>query len=637
MRGARPDLVVESDGVICARVHQFDIEGMTIRSPIAQADKSARSSSKADWLRALQRTAKVDIGSRRTLAAIIEELARKHPDRPALVGDVVALTFGELAALSRRYSRWAINCGLRSGDHVGLMMNNQPDYVAIWIGLSRIGIVVALVNSRLVGASLVHCVKVAAAQHIIVDSANYDSLRKALGPSLSHCVSVHGAEHGQLERIDVAIDRFSDSPLETGEGERPFLSELAMLVFTSGTTGAPKAARVSHYRIVMWSEWFAGILDVQDDDRLYNCLPLCHSVGGVVGVGSALVAGASVIVRRDFSATRFWADIIASRATIFLYIGELCRYLLASAGERGAARHQLRLCFGNGLNPVIWGPFAKSFAIPRIIEFYASTEGSFSLFNLEGKPGAIGWIPPFLAHRLPVALVRMDPDTEKPLRGADGFCFRCATNEIGEALGMIDDRPSQLATRFEGYSDAEATELKVLRDVFVKGDAWFRTGDLMRIDSSGFYYFVDRIGDTFRWKGENVSNSQVEVILRAAPGVLDAAVYAVKAPLADGRAGMAALAVAPDFDFATLRRHINSHLPSFARPLFLRLCDKVALTQTFKPTKADYRRDGFNPSVTGDRLFFDDVRLEAYRPLDKELYDEICFSGGPRRASRLSS
>ena len=325
--------------------------------------------------------------------------------------------------------------------------------------------------------------KVAEAQHVIVDSANHDALWKALGASLSLRMSVHGAQHGQLERIDAAIDRFSDIPLEAGEGERPFLSELAMLIFTSGTTGAPKAARVSHYRIVMWSEWFAGILDVQDDDRLYNCLPFCHSVGGVVGVGSALVAGASVIVRRDFSAKRFWADIIASRATIFLYIGELCRYLLASARERGAPRHQLRICFGNGLNHVIWEAFVKSFAIPRIVEFYASTEGSFSLFNVEGKPGAIGRTPPLLAHRLPVALVRIDPNTEKPLRGDNGFCLRCATNEIGEALGMIDDeRGSQLATRFEGYSDAEATELKILRDVFVKGDAWFRTGDLMRID-----------------------------------------------------------------------------------------------------------------------------------------------------------
>ena len=464
---------------------QFDVEAMTVRSPFADVDRSARSSSKADWVRALERTARVEVGSRRTLAAIIDELASERPDRPALLGDVDALTFGELAARSRQYTRWAIDRGFRSGDCVGLMMNNQPDYVAIWIGLSRIGIVVALVNQRLVGASLAHCLKVAAPKHIIVNSANFDALGDALGkePSLSLRASVHGAEHGQFERIDVAIERFSPRPLEAEEGERPFLSELAMLIFTSGTTGAPKAARVSHYRLVMWSEWFAGILDFQDDDRLYNCLPFCHSVGGVVGVGSALVAGASVIVRSDFSATRFWADIIASRATIFLYIGELCRYLLASVGERAAPRHQLRVCFGNGLNPAIWEAFAKSFAIPRIIEFYASTEGSFSLFNLEGKPGAIGRTPPFLAHRLFVALVRVNPDTERPLRGTDGFCLRCATNEIGEALGMInDDRRSQLATRFEGYSDAEATELKILRDVFAKGDAWFRTGDLMRIE-----------------------------------------------------------------------------------------------------------------------------------------------------------
>jgi fatty-acyl-CoA synthase len=611
---------------------------MTIRSPIGALDGPAQSSCKADWVRALQRTARVDVRSRRTLAAIIDELAREHPDRPALTGEGDALTFGELAALSRRYARWAIDRGLRSGDCVGLLMNNQPDYVAIWIGLSRVGVVVALVNPRLVGASLVHSVKVAAARHIIVDSANLDALAKALGRSRSLRVHVHGAEHDQFERIDTAIGRFSADPLRPGEGERPFLSELALLIFTSGTTGAPKAARLSHYRIVMWSQWFAGILDIRSNDRLYNCLPFCHSVGGVVGTGSALVAGATIIVRRDFSATRFWADIIASEATIFLYIGELCRYLLANGREQIAPRHQLRLCFGNGLNPVIWQAFEKCFAIPRIIEFYASTEGSFSLFNLEGKQGAIGRIPPFLAHRSPVALIRIDLDWEKPLRGADRFCLRCATGEIGEALGRIDDRPSQLATRFEGYSDPKATELKILRDVFVKGDAWFRTGDLMRVDSSGFYYFVARIGETFRWKGENVSTSQVATILCTAPGVLDAVVYPVEAPFADGRAGMAALSVAPDFDIAALRRHINSHLPSFARPLFLRLCEKVSMTQTFKPSTSEYRRDGFNPFVTRDRLFFDDAGLKAYLPLDKKLYGEICSQNQPgARRSNLSS
>lgn len=610
---------------------------MTIRPPTKDAGRSAQSSPAAEWVRALQRTARVGIRSRRTLPAIIDEMAEVHPDRPALTGDASGLSYGELAALSRRYSRWAISGGLRGGDRVGLMMDNHPDYVAIWIGLSHIGVVVALLNPQLAGASLVQCIEVTGVRNVIVDEANLDALTGALGPSPTIAVYIHGAEPGGFERIDSAIEGFSSLPLGAEEGERPSLSDIALLVFTSGTTGMPKAALVSHYRIVMWSEWFAGIINLEADDRLYNCLPLCHSVGGVVGVGSALVAGASVIVRHKFSATRFWSDVIGSGATIFLYIGDLCRYLLATQGE-SYTRHQLRLCFGNGLRSDVWEAFATRFAIPRIIEFYASTEGSFSLFNLEGKPGAIGRIPAFLAHRSPVALVQFDLAAERPVRGAGGFCLRCATDEIGEALGKIEAEPSQLATRFEGYADAEETERKILRDVFVKGDAWFRTGDLMKTDSRGFFYFVDRIGDTYRWKGENVSASQVAAILRDAPGVIDAAVYSVEAPGADGRAGMAVLAVAPDFDMGLLRRHINSHLPSFARPLFLRLCDKVSITETFKPKKLEYVGGGYDPSLTGDRLFVDDVRQGAYRPLDKALYEEIQarkFFG--RKASDSSS
>jgi len=503
------------------------------------------------------------------------------------------------------------------------MMDNHPDYVAIWIGLSRIGVVVALLNPRLVGASLLHCVEAAAPQYVVVDAANRAALVNALGSSPAVRVGVHGADAGEFERIETAIEDFPAGALDEGEGERPLLSDIALLIFTSGTTGMPKAALVSHYRIVMWSEWFAGTINAQAADRLYNCLPLCHSVGGVVGVGSALVAGASVIVRHRFSATRFWSDVTGSGATIFLYIGDLCRYLLAGEGGSYASRHRLRLCFGNGLRSDVWESFAKRFAIPRIIEFYASTEGSFSLFNLEGKPGAIGRIPPFLAHRSPVALAQFDFAAERPLRGADGFCLRCATGQIGEALGKIEAEPSQLATRFEGYADSEETERKILRDVFVKGDAWFRTGDLMKIDSRGFFYFVDRIGDTYRWKGENVSASQVAAILRDAPGVVEATVYGVEAPGADGRAGMAALTVAPQFDIGLLRRHINLHLPPFARPLFLRLCSEIAITETFKPKKLDYLREGYNPSLTRDRLYFDDPRDGVYRALDMALYNEI--------------
>src|SRR5271166_46947 len=590
---------------------------------MSESHQPSQPSAKADWVRALQRSARVEIGSRRTLAAIIEEKAAERPDHLALMGDTRALTYAELAALSRRYSRWALARGLRSGDRVALMMQNHPDYIAIWTGLSRVGVVVALLNPRLVGISLVHCIEIAAVIHVIVDEASLGALAVAPGPAPTLCIHVHGVQHSNFEQIDVVTERFPAHPLGAEEGERPKLSDVALLIYTSGTTGMPKAALVSHYRIARWREWFAGVINAQPEDRLYNCLPLCHSVGGVVGIGSALAAGASVIIRRNFSASLFWADLIASDATVFLYIGELCRYLLGVRGEKGPQHHHLRLCFGNGLRSDVWGAFAEKFTIPRVIEFYAATEGSFSLFNLEGKPGAIGRVPPFMAHRSPVALVKFDFATEQPLRGADGYCIRCSTDEVGEALGRIEARPSRLATRFEGYLDQKETERKILRDVFATGDAWFRTGDLMKMDGKGYYYFVDRVGDTFRWKGENISTSEVAAVLCASPGVLAASVFGVETPFADGRAGMAALAVGPSFDLWKLRRHIQENLAPFAHPMFLRLCEHIAVTETFKPRRSEYVRDGYNPSLTIDRLFFDDVRQGAYRPLDKALYDEI--------------
>jgi fatty-acyl-CoA synthase len=328
-------------------------------------------------------------------------------------------------------------------------------------------------------------------------------------------------------------------------------------------------------------------------------------------------------LRRRFSASHFWDDLVESKCTIFQYIGELCRYLVNSPAHPHEREHQLRLCCGNGMRPDIWEKFKDRFQIPRILEFYAATESNFSLYNCEGKTGAIGRIPSFLAHRFPVALVKFDVDAAEPIRNDKGLCVRCSANEVGEAIGKIPGDHSNEGGRFEGYTDKDASAKKVLRNVFEEGDAWYRTGDLMRKDEKGYYYFVDRVGDTFRWKGENVSTAEVAEAVATCPGVAEAVVYGVAVSGTEGRAGMAAIVADETFDLAALREHLANSLPEYARPLFLRIRSEIVVTETFKPRKGDLSREGFDPAETTDDIFFYDRERESFIKIDSELHDRI--------------
>jgi fatty-acyl-CoA synthase len=348
-----------------------------------------------------------------------------------------------------------------------------------------------------------------------------------------------------------------------------------------------------------------------------------HSVGGIVATGAVLVRGGSVLIREKFSAQHFWDDIVDGDCTLFQYIGELCRYLLNAPENPRESRHRLRACCGNGLRADVWEKFQKRFAVPRILEFYAATEGNVSLYNVEGKVGAIGRIPPFLAPRFPLALVKFDAAAGLPARDADGFCVRCAPNEVGEAIGRISNNASRSGGEFEGYTDAAASEQKVLRDVFERGDAWFRTGDLMRMDAGAFFYFVDRIGDTFRWKGENVATSEVAAAIAAFPGIQEANVYGVRLPGTEGAAGMAAIVADGELDLAEFRKHLARELPPYARPLFLRITDKIAATATFKHTKSDLAREGFDPAATSNAIYFNDKAKQVFVRLGGALFERI--------------
>jgi fatty-acyl-CoA synthase len=575
------------------------------------------------WLRALANTAK--LGEQNdTLPLVIDRLAALFADAPALIDPHTAMSFGGLASRANQYARFGLQQGLLPGDAAALLMNNCAEYVAIWLGLTRIGVVVALVNSQLGGDALVHSIKVANPKMVIVGAELAPRVAAVRGklPQGMACF-VHGAAREDFAPLAALLAALPGEALPPAECAPPQIDAMALYIYTSGTTGLSKAAKVSHYRLMQWSYWFAGMLDTTAQDRMYNCLPLYHSVGGVVATFAPLVNGAAVVIRPRFSASEFWHDLRAERCTLFQYIGELCRYLVNSPHQEIETEHNLRMACGNGLRPEVWSVFQERFRIPRILEYYASTEGNFSLYNCEGQVGAIGRIPPFLSGKLPVALLRFDVDAGEPARNAEGRCERCEPNEVGEAVGLIPSDTAQRGGRFEGYADPVASERKLLRDVFKEGDAWYRTGDLMRCDERGFFYFVDRVGETYRWKGENVSTAEVLTALTAMPGVLEGVVYGVAVPGADGRAGMAALVVGPQFDLTEFRRGIAERLPAYARPVFLRLIATLEATGTFKPRKQDLVAAGFDPSRVGDPLYFDDTRASGYVPLDPALFAKI--------------
>jgi len=567
------------------------------------------------WLKAIERTSGIEAEPSRLFADIVEDWAARQPDRAALISETESFSYRALADRINRYARWALTAGIAAGDTVCLLMPSRPDYLAAWLGISKVGGVVALINTRLVGQSLSHCLNLANADHVIL-APDLAAVFESAVPYLARSpkIWVHGGA-GTAADLDAALQRMEQGPLTAAERRGTAIGDRALLIYTSGTTGLPKAASISHRRILNWGGWFAGLTDACTDDRLYDCLPLFHSVGGIVAPCSMLSAGASVALADKFSASQFWRDVVRWDCTLFQYIGELCRYLLKAPRSEFENSHRLRLACGNGLRGDIWQAFQARFAIPRILEFYAATEGNFSLYNVEGRPGAIGRIPPLLAHRFPAAIIRLDAGSGRAVRGEDGLCIRCRRGEVGEAIGRIGTADGG-GGRFEGYTDAGETEKKILRDVLVKGDAWFRTGDLMKLDDSGYFHFVDRVGDTFRWKGENVATSEVNQAVADCPGVVDAATYGVEIPGADGRAGMSALVVDDGFDPKEFQSALALRLPAYACPVMVRICAALDSTETFKQKKHLLAREGFDPRVVQDPLFFRDPKSGSYRPID---------------------
>ncbi len=568
--------------------------------------------------------------SGRTVPDLLEASMDRHRDRIAIEFEGRTLTYGQVEAQANRIARWALTQGLRRGDVVALFIETRPEFFTAWFGLAKVGVVTALINAQLSGASLAHCVRIAGARTVIVGSelleawttvADDTGLPEAIWCWADGTLPGVSGRSGMRD-LDQALDACSAlRPTRDIRGGMTNADPL-LYIFTSGTTGLPKAATIRGARGMALLCTFGRVLNLMPDDRVYVCLPHYHASGGLCGVGSALTRGACMVLRRRFSATRFWADVRDQGVTAFIYIGELFRYLVnqpACAEERG---HRIRVAFGSGLRPEVWDQVEQRFGIHDVVEFYGATEGNVSLINFDGHRGAVGRIPPYLKRLMPVKIVRFDHNAEAPARDANGRCIEADIGETGEAIGRIGD---SVREKFDGYvQDKGQTAAKILCDVFRKGDRWYRTGDLLQRDADGYFYFIDRIGDTFRWKGENVATSEVARVAATAPGVLEAIVYGVAVPGNEGKAGMAALVISPEqFSLDTLATHLERDLPRYARPLFLRICAGLCTTGTYKYRKQDWINDGFDPGIISDPLFILDGDTSRYRPLDAQTHARL--------------
>ena len=575
--------------------------------------------------RTLKRVKTIASDSPNLICDDLEAAVDKWGPRPAITFEGKTISYAELDAMANRYAHWAKGLGLTRGQTVALFMPNRIEYLAIWYGLTKVGVATALINNQLTGAALAHCLSISQALHCIVDTETSPCFEDVKGQLERHMQQwVLGPVHDDQRDLLKALKSCSQlRPDRETAREGLTASDTALYIYTSGTTGLPKAARITHMRAQLYMRGFAGSTGARDSDRIYITLPLYHATGGLCALGAALLNGGSVVLRKKFSATHFWPEVVAEQCTMFVYIGELCRYLANQPEHELERAHKLRMIFGNGLRADVWDVMMDRFKVGDVLEFYGATEGNVSFFNFDGKRGAIGRIPGYLRKKFNFRIVRFDVETETPVRGPGGCCIEAGPEEVGECIGHIG---SDARSNFTGYADKAATEKKVLHDVFEKGDAWFRTGDLMKVDHDGYIYFIDRIGDTFRWKGENVATSEVADRLAGFEGVHEVNVYGVKVGDLDGKAGMASLVVEDAFDLVAFANFVDEALPSYARPLFVRLQKAFETTGTFKYRKVDLVKEGFDPSKTKDPLYFRDP-AKGYVKITKTLCAKI-ESGG---------
>ena len=570
-------------------------------------------------LRMLKAVKTIDADGDHLMADELEMRIDRFGSNLAFIEDDKELTYNDVETYANRVAAWALANGSSAGDTVAVFVRNRAEYVALWLGLTKVGIIPALLNFQLTGDALAHCINISGASVVIIDhelTEQYGAAKDDLQNDVKAFCAF--GEVSGYESFDAAISHHvPDRPAKSARAGIK-ASDQFMKMFTSGTTGLPKAAKVTHVRGQNYLRGMAAGCKGGPKDRMMMVLPMYHATGGLVGVGCAISNGGAVIVRPRFSATKFWDEAVEYKATMFTYVGELCRFLLSSPAHPLEREHGIKWMVGNGLRPDVWEGFVGRFNVDHVIEFYGSTEGNAILVNVDGPVGAVGRVPDYLKFKFNLDIIKYDVDTDINPRGSDGFCIHADINESGELIAEI--RTDDPRFRFEGYETKAATQKKILRNVFKKDDAWFRTGDLLKRDKLGYYYFMDRVGDTYRWRAENVATGEVAGALSKFKGITQANVYGVQVPGYDGRAGMAAIISEQAPDLAALKEHIEENLPLYARPVFLRLSQEAETTSTFKFKKTNLVKAGYNPANISEPIYFANAASGAYEPVDADVF-----------------
>ncbi|XP_041082676.1 very long-chain acyl-CoA synthetase-like [Polyodon spathula] len=553
------------------------------------------------------------------------EVVQKQPDKPFIVFENKTYSYLDADKQSSKFARaLQKHAGLKEGDTVALFLGNEPAFIWTWLGLAKLGCAAAFLNYNIRSKSLLHCFFCCGA-HVLIAAPELKGAVEDVLPSLQEqkvsvfILSEESTTPG-IESLNDKIHQASDQPLPQSLRSNVTMKSIAVYIYTSGTTGLPKAAVITQERLWAGASVFR-VNAVLSQDVVYINLPLYHSAGFMLGLMGSIDMGTTVVLRRKFSASQFWDDCRKHNVTVIQYIGEVLRYLCNVPKQDSDRDHKVRIAIGNGVRVEVWKEFLNRFGDIQIHEFYAATEGNVGFLNYVGKIGAVGRANYFYKKLFPFVLIQYDTEREEPVRDSRGLCIPAPKGETGLLVTKITKM-----SPFVGYArNQQQTDKKKLRDVFEKGDLYFNSGDLLMVDQDNFVYFKDRIGDTFRWKGENVATTEVADILNMIDCIEEANVFGVKVPDHEGRIGMAAVKLeeAKQLECDKVYSHVVSYLPSYARPRFLRIQNSLEVTGTFKQMKVKLAEEGFDPAVVQDPLYFLDENEKTYVPMTQEIYNSI--------------